>query len=70
MSVVLVLLTASLCLALAFLGAFIWSVRNGQYDDDFTPSIRMLFDQKHPLKSEKKSNTLHKDNGTTETSNN
>jgi cbb3-type cytochrome oxidase maturation protein len=28
----------------SFLAAFIWSVGNGQYDDDYTPSIRMLFD--------------------------
>jgi len=30
--------------AACFLGAFIWAVRNGQYDDDYTPSVRMLFD--------------------------
>jgi cbb3-type cytochrome oxidase maturation protein len=30
----------------SFLAAFIWSVGNGQYDDDYTPSIRMLFEQK------------------------
>jgi len=27
-----------------FLAAFIWSVKSGQYDDDYTPSVRMLFD--------------------------
>ena len=30
--------------ALGFLAAFIWSVRKGQYDDDYTPSVRILFD--------------------------
>jgi cbb3-type cytochrome oxidase maturation protein len=30
----------------SFLAAFIWSVGNGQYDDDYTPSIRILFEQK------------------------
>jgi cbb3-type cytochrome oxidase maturation protein len=34
----------SLLAALGFLGAFIWSVRKGQFDDDYTPSIRILFD--------------------------
>jgi cbb3-type cytochrome oxidase maturation protein len=28
----------------SFLIAFLWSVRNGQYEDDYTPSIRILFD--------------------------
>lgn len=47
MSVVLILLTASLTIAAGFLAAFIWSVKSGQYDDDYTPSVRILFeDQK------------------------
>lgn len=46
MSVVLILLTASLTVALGFLGAFIWSVKTGQYDDDYTPSVRILFEDK------------------------
>lgn len=46
MGVVIVLVSASLVVALGFLAAFIWSVRSGQYDDDYTPSVRMLFDNK------------------------
>ncbi len=46
MSVVFILISASLLVALGFLAAFIWSVKNGQYDDDYTPSVRMLFDDK------------------------
>lgn len=34
----------SLLAALFFLGSFIWAVKSGQYDDDYTPSVRMLFD--------------------------
>jgi cbb3-type cytochrome oxidase maturation protein len=45
MSVVLILLAASLIVASGFLVAFIWSVRNGQYDDDYTPSVRILFEE-------------------------
>jgi cbb3-type cytochrome oxidase maturation protein len=30
--------------AVAFLAAFIWSIRSGQYDDDYAPSVRMLKD--------------------------
>ena len=44
MSVIFILIGASLLIALAFLGAFIWSVKTGQFDDDYTPSVRMLFD--------------------------
>jgi len=46
MEVVFLLVTVSLTLALFFLGIFIWSVRSGQYDDNYTPSIRILFDSK------------------------
>ncbi|RYF79629.1 MAG: cbb3-type cytochrome oxidase assembly protein CcoS [Chitinophagaceae bacterium] len=44
MSVVIVLVIISVIVAGSFLGAFIWSVKKGQYDDDYTPSVRMLFD--------------------------
>ncbi|QEC54806.1 cbb3-type cytochrome oxidase assembly protein CcoS [Flavisolibacter ginsenosidimutans] len=44
MSVVIVLVIISVIVAGSFLAAFIWSVRKGQYDDDYTPSVRMLFD--------------------------
>lgn len=44
MSALYVLIGISLTVAIFFLGAFIWSVRKGQYDDDYTPSVRMLFD--------------------------
>ncbi len=32
--------------ATGFLIAFLWSVKSGQFDDDYTPSVRMLFDGK------------------------
>ena len=44
MSVIYVLLTISICVALIFFMAFIRSVRAGQYDDSYTPSVRMLFE--------------------------
>lgn len=44
MSVLFVLIIISLTVAVGFLGAFIWSVKNGQYEDGYTPSVRMLFD--------------------------
>ena len=38
------LLTISVIVALIFFVAFILSVKTGQYDDTYTPSVRMLFD--------------------------
>ena len=44
MGAIFILIGASLLVAVGFLVAFLWSVKSGQYDDDYTPSIRMLFD--------------------------
>ncbi len=44
MSVIYILITVSISVAVFFLIAFIKAVRSGQYDDDYTPSVRMLFD--------------------------
>ncbi|MCU0355010.1 MAG: cbb3-type cytochrome oxidase assembly protein CcoS [Cytophagales bacterium] len=44
MSIIYILLTISLIMASIFLGIFIWNLRQGQFDDDYTPSIRMLFE--------------------------
>ena len=44
MSIIYLLLTISVTVALLFFVAFIISVRNGQYDDTYTPSVRMLFE--------------------------
>jgi len=46
MSIIFMLILISLIVALLFLAAFFWAVRSGQYDDDYTPSIRILFDDK------------------------
>ncbi len=44
MQVLLVLVICSLVVALGFLAAFFWSVKDNQYDDTYTPSMRILFD--------------------------
>ncbi len=36
------LIAAALLVELIFLGAFVWAVRNGQYDDTASPAMRML----------------------------
>ena len=62
MSVIYLLLTLSILVALVFLIAFIYSVKNGQYDDSYTPSVRMLFDDE--LVKEKKKTNLKTDTNT------
>ena len=44
MSVIYLLISISIVVAICFFIAFITAVRTGQYDDDYTPSVRMLFD--------------------------
>lgn len=44
MSIIYVLLAISVVVALVFFAAFIFSVKRGQYDDTYTPSVRMLFE--------------------------
>ena len=44
MYVVVVLIGASLLVAVGFLLAFWWAVRSGQYEDTYTPAVRVLFD--------------------------
>lgn len=44
MSVIYLLISISILVAIIFFIAFIMAVKKGQYDDDYTPSVRMLFD--------------------------
>lgn len=48
MSAIFIMIGASLLLAIGFLVAFVWSVKTNQYEDDYTPSVRMLFDNTIP----------------------
>jgi cbb3-type cytochrome oxidase maturation protein len=67
MSVIYVLLAISIAVALVFFTAFIISVRSGQYDDSYTPSVRMLFEDElvtKPSKEEKPKNKSKKINPT------
>ena len=54
MSVLFLLIGASILVAGVFLAAFLFSVSKGQFDDDYTPSIRMLFDNPAEQTSTKK----------------
>ncbi len=44
MNILFLLIGVSLLAAIIFLALFIWAVKSGQYDDNYTPSVRILFD--------------------------
>ncbi len=60
MSVMFILIGCSLLLAIGFLSAFIWSVKSGQMDDDYTPSVRILFDDTPQTDKTSESSSLPK----------
>ena len=45
MTIIFLLIGISLIVALLFLSAFLWAVRSGQYEDTYTPAVRMLFEE-------------------------
>lgn len=59
MSAIFIMIGASLLMAIGFLIAFIWSVKNGQYEDDYTPSVRMLFDNNLKTKQSTENKTTN-----------
>ncbi len=50
MSVIILLLGVSISVAAIFLVAFIWSVKTNQFEDDESPPLRILFDDKPSTK--------------------
>ncbi len=52
MNIIIILIGASVSVAVGFLMAFLWAVKSGQFEDDYTPSVRMLFDDEK-INSEK-----------------
>jgi len=58
------MLVISIVIAVVFFIAFIMAVKKGQYDDSYTPSVRMLFDdelvKEKPRKSKSKSKPKNK----------
>ncbi len=60
MSVMYVLISISIFVAIIFLVLFVKSVKNGQFDDGYTPSIRMLFEDE--VKKQSKTNKNNNSN--------
>ncbi len=51
MTIIIGLISISITIAIGFLASFLWSLRNGQFDDTYSPSVRMLFDDRRPGKT-------------------
>lgn len=62
MSVIILLIGFSLLVATVFLFAFLWAVKNDQYEDRYTPSVRILFDNDKQNKNETESKKNNKKN--------
>ena len=60
MSVIILLLLVSIGIAGGFLLAFFWSIRDGQFDDDYSPARRILFKDGIERKEEKPIVTIQK----------
>ena len=58
MEVLYITIGVSIIVALIFFFAFIKSVRSGQYDDTYTPSVRMLFDDELVIVKKKEDKEL------------
>lgn len=58
MSVIYLLLTVSITVAVFFFIVFLIAVRKGQFDDDYTPSVRMLFEDELVKENTNKSSKL------------
>ena len=62
MSVILVLVLLSILVAGTFLGAFVWAIKNGQYEDTFSPAVRILFENNKADSSQKHKNNPNEKN--------
>ncbi len=57
MEVVYITIGVSVIIAIIFFGVFLMNLKKGQYDDTYTPSVRMLFDDEEKNKKTNKEST-------------
>ena len=60
MNIIFMLILASLIIAVIFFVLFVKAVKSGQYDDVYTPSVRMLFDDELITDDQKKESNSNK----------
>jgi cbb3-type cytochrome oxidase maturation protein len=68
MEILVLMIGISLAIAVGFLGFFIWNMKSGQYEDTYTPSVRMLFED--PAKTRSRKSTKKVKNDVSEMTNN
>ena len=56
-----ILILASLTVAVGFLFAFLWAVRSGQYEDKYTPKVRILLDEKKNKQGIESNSSINKE---------
>ncbi len=61
MNIMFLLIGVSLLAAFVFLFLFVWAVKKGQYDDIYTPSVRILFDDDVILSNDQQQSELKPD---------
>ena len=54
MEIIYLMVGGSMLIALIFLVAFFWAAKSGQFEEDYAPAVRILFDDPEPKKEEKK----------------
>jgi len=64
MDIIYILIPIGIVFLIGAIGAFIWAIKSGQYDDLDSPAHRILFDDESlkQVKSEKQSHHTHIDN--------
>lgn len=60
MGIIVILILISISIALLFLSIFYWTMKSGQYDDTYTPSVRMLFEDKKKEQKEREKRAVTK----------
>jgi cbb3-type cytochrome oxidase maturation protein len=57
MGIIYLMIAVSLALAIIFLFSFIWATKDGQFDDEYGPSVRILFDSENQKVEKDKTHT-------------
>lgn len=52
MGMIYIMLVVSLLIAVFFLVSFLWATKSGQFEDDYTPSVRILYEDELTIKEE------------------
>lgn len=66
MGIIYLMLVVSLVIALFFLLSFFWATKTGQFDDEYGPSVRILFEDEVINQEKEENNQKQSENGNRE----